>query len=150
MSIPWWSGGGANKVYNVYKKMEEVGQQLILPPPPHAFLDGHPGESGGVGGNEISALEAPRLADDTARRNKVKDKAAFLANAPATIAPVLPPVAVKPPAGAQQSSSTNNMATITPIYSTVTTAAGTNMHGLNEKSDLGRRFHRLHFPCPFR
>ena len=86
----------------------------------------------------------------TTKTAQDNNKAAFLANAPATIAPVLPPVAVKPPAGAQQSSSTNNMATITPIYSTVTTAAGTNMHGLNEKSDLGRRFHRLHFPCPFR
>ena len=52
------------------------------PPTPSPCLPRRsPGESGGVGGNEISALEAPRLADDTAaRRNKVKDKAAFLAN----------------------------------------------------------------------
>ena len=28
------NGANANKVYNVYKKMEEAGRDLILPPPP--------------------------------------------------------------------------------------------------------------------
>ena len=64
----------------------------------------------------------------TTKTAQDNNKAAFLANAPATIAPVAaaaPVAATKPPTGApQQSSSTNNMATITPIYSTVTTAAG--------------------------
>ena len=124
--------------------------------PPQAAAASTPTTSGGEKEKELqkraAALAGKISATVTITTKTAQDnnKAAFLANAPATIAPVLPPVAVKPPAGAQQSSSTNNMATITPIYSTVTTAAGTNMHGLNEKSDLGRRFHRLHFPCPFR
>ena len=66
------------KVYNVYKKMEEAGRDLILPPPPQA-LDPD------FRGNEEGALEAPNVMRGHGVNplepdfHKVEDKARLLA-----------------------------------------------------------------------
>ena len=72
------SNNNGNKVYNVYKKMEEAGRDLILPPPPQA-LDPD------FRGNEEGALEAPNVMRGHGVNplepdfHKVEDKARLLA-----------------------------------------------------------------------
>lgn len=71
------SGANANKVYNVYKKMEEAGRDLILPPPPQAMDPDFRNEEG--------QQEAPNVMRGHGHNplepdfHKVEDKARLLA-----------------------------------------------------------------------
>ena len=64
------AGGAGNKVYNVYKKMDEAGRDLILPPPPHA--------GGGHAADDVNEEGGVMEAPDVYQR-KVEDKARLLA-----------------------------------------------------------------------